>query len=326
MSNIVIHGPEPVHVEGRPGARYWVHRPATITGHTDVDDALSSYPLLVFVPHGRDPRQTPLVIALQGLAAPWQWNAFLVPTLLDMGIACALFDTPLAGERSLIRDESGDVIRQVIPLAERGVTLTTPMVLTMADAVMADLWLVKDLLRDRHGLRDARLALFGVSLGCLLTGYAFTREGLGQRLLGAIGHPDLRLFARSYAPFLTPLLVSLPGRAVGKLLSLFLGRFPGAALAFLRVLNDLCRGGEGCARANPMTYADRVDDSRRVRFLVGQEDHLVRPQDAAVCAGRFRDGACYVVPGLGHGTTATGPSFVEHVRTFLGTQLGDWRW
>src|SRR5262245_45222087 len=232
MPNTLIHGPESVHVEGRAGARYWVHRPATITGHPAVDDALSSYPLLVFVPHGRDPSQTPLVLALQGLA----------PTRLDRGIACALFDTPLAGERGLIRDESGDVIRQVIPLAQRGVALTTPMVLAMADAVMADLSLVKDLLRDRHGLRDARLALFGVSLGCLLTGYAFTREGLGQRLLGAIGHPDLRLFARSYAPFLTPLLVSLPGRAVGKLLSLFLGRFPGTALAFLSVLNDLCRG------------------------------------------------------------------------------------
>src|SRR5262249_58418697 len=91
---------------GGQGARSGAHRPATITGHPAVDDALSSYPLLVFVPHGRDPSQTPLVLALQGLAAPWQWNAFLVPTLLDMGIACALFDTPLAGERGLSRDES----------------------------------------------------------------------------------------------------------------------------------------------------------------------------------------------------------------------------
>src|SRR5215475_8330526 len=113
MPNTLIHGPESVHVEGRAGARYWVHRPATITGHTDVDDALSSYPLLVFVPHGRDPSQTPLVLGLQGLAAPWQWNAFLVPTLLDMGIACALFDTPLAGERSLARNHRGDVVSEL---------------------------------------------------------------------------------------------------------------------------------------------------------------------------------------------------------------------
>src|SRR6266511_1250918 len=106
MPGTVIHGPDSVQIEGRPGVRYWVYRPAAITGRKDVDDALSSYPLLVFQPHGRDAGQTPLVIALQGLAAPWQWNAFVVPTLLDMGIACALFDTPLAGERSLIHDQS----------------------------------------------------------------------------------------------------------------------------------------------------------------------------------------------------------------------------
>jgi hypothetical protein len=62
-----------------------------------------------------------------------------------------------------------------------------------------------------------------------------------------------------------------------------------------------------------------------VRLLVGQEDRLVRPTDAAVCAARLPDGECYIVPGLGHGSTWRGPSFVERVRYFLGTQLGDWR-
>jgi hypothetical protein len=51
---------------------------------------------------------------------------------------------------------------------------------------------------------------------------------------------------------------------------------------------------------------------------------LVRPADAVACAGRFPDGECYVVPGLGHGDD-TGPGFEHHVRYFLGTQLGDWR-
>ena len=75
------------------------------------------------------------------------------------------------------------------------------------------------------------------------------------------------------------------------------------------------------AQANPMSYADRVDPGRQVRFLVGREDHLVRPEDALACARRFPDGACYVVPGLGHG----GPGFEDHVRYFVATQLGDWR-
>jgi hypothetical protein len=63
-----------------------------------------------------------------------------------------------------------------------------------------------------------------------------------------------------------------------------------------------------------------------VRFLVGREDPLVRPADAIACAGRFPDGECYVVPGLDHGGSRFGPTFVEHARTFVGTQLGDWKW
>lgn len=63
----------------------------------------------------------------------------------------------------------------------------------------------------------------------------------------------------------------------------------------------------------------------RVRFLVGKCDRLVNPADAQACATRFPDGACYVVPGLGHGTSNHGLSFTDHVRYFLVTQLGDWR-
>ncbi len=38
------------------------------------------------------------------------------------------------------------------------------------------------------------------------------------------------------------------------------------------------------------------------------------------CAGRFPDGGCRVVPGLGHG----GDGFIEHARDFLDAELGDW--
>ena len=131
MTTPVVHGPDPIHFEGRQGSRYWVHHPFEITGRKEVDDALSSYPLAVFQPIGRDPAQTPVLIGLQGMAAPYQWNAHLVPTLLDMGIACVLFETPLAGERSLIRDHPGDVVRQVMALAARDIRFTTKMVCSM---------------------------------------------------------------------------------------------------------------------------------------------------------------------------------------------------
>jgi pimeloyl-ACP methyl ester carboxylesterase len=326
MPQAHVQGPEPITLEGRQGARYWVHLPCELTGHRAVDAAISGYPLVVFQPSGRDPRRTPVVIGLQGMAMPLAENGFLVPTLLDMGIACVLFDTPLAGERSLIRDPHSNAIRQIVSLVRHDVPFTTRTVVSLVDVVARDFAAVRDILHQRHGLNDDRLALFGVSLGCLLSSHAFMRDGLGARLLGVIGHADLHLFARSYAPFFTPVLASLPARVAGKMLTWFRRRYLAAAVRFLSVLQDLRCGGAACMEANPMSYVNRVGPGRRVRFLVGDEDRRVRHQDAETCSRRFHDGQCYLVPGLGHGFTSFGPSFVEHVRTFIGTQLGDWRW
>src|SRR5205085_88099 len=107
---------------GRQGDRYWIHDSFPFTGHLDLDERLSGYPVAVFVPP-RPAHETPVVIGLQGMAAPFQWNAFLVPTLLDMGIACVLFDTPLAGERSLVRNYRSDIISEIVPLADQRVTV-----------------------------------------------------------------------------------------------------------------------------------------------------------------------------------------------------------
>lgn len=324
MPDPFIHGPESIQLEGRQGARYWVHHSFEISGRKDVDDALASYPLVVFTPQGRDPAGTPLVIGLQGIAAPFQWNGFLVPTLLDMGIACALFDTPLAGERSLIRHSPGDLIQQLVALLERGVTLTTRMVMAMMDMVARDLKVVASLLRERHNLSSDRLALFGVSMGCLLSSLAFTRDGLGQRLLGVIGHADLRLFARSYAPSPTPFLASPLVSWIANPLSWRWGKFSIAARDFLLILNDLRRGK--ASKVNPMTYVQRVEHPRLVRFLLGRKDPLVRPQDGRDCAARFPDGKTFEAENLAHGQTTDGSSFVDHVRYFIGTQLSDWKW
>jgi pimeloyl-ACP methyl ester carboxylesterase len=87
-------------------------------------------------------------------------------------------------------------------------------------------------------------------------------------------------------------------------------------------LKDPDEYGRAC---NPMTYIDRVKPPRRVRFLVGDRDPLAKIADAKACATRFPDGACYVVPDMGHGTSSFGPLFIDHVRYFLMTQLGDWQ-
>jgi hypothetical protein len=151
------------------------------------------------------------------------------------------------------------------------------------------------------------------------------RDGTGARLLGALGHADLSRFARSYTPRLGPVLVSPPGRVLGKLAARCFGRRVRVAIEFLELLRDLA-SARSSGYTNPMNFADRVAADRRVRFLVGQADPLVRPDDATTCAGRFGDGACHVVPGLDHGRSRFGPSYEEHVRTYIGTQLGDWRW
>ncbi len=259
------------------------------------------------------------------MAAPYQWNGFLVPTLLGMGIACVLFDTPLAGERSLARKSDGNVVGEVIPLLKQQAVIDVSLVPRLVDAVARDFRTALGIASARHRLHDPRVALFGVSLGTLLAAHAFVRDGTGTRLLGTLGHADLYRFARSYTPSVAPYILSGPGRLLGKLAALFLGPVVPAGMSFLGVLRDLCVGGDHCTAANPMEFADRVASNRRVRFLVGAEDLLVKPSDAIECARRFPDGACYVVPGLGHGTSRFGPSFVEHVRVFIGTQLGDWK-
>ena len=79
----VLYGPDPIELEGRRGCRYWVHHPFEVSGHPEVDERLSGYPVVVFQPPGRPAPRTPTVIGLQGMAAPYQWNGFLLPTLLD---------------------------------------------------------------------------------------------------------------------------------------------------------------------------------------------------------------------------------------------------
>jgi hypothetical protein len=326
VSDRKVYGPEPICLEGRSGSRYWVHHPFPFTGHAEVDDRLAGFPVAVFGPPGRPAHQTPVVLALQGMSAPWHWNAFLVPPLLDMGIACVLFDTPFAGERSLARNHRGDIVSELAPLLERRVRPGAALVPLLVQTVARDFGTVLDLIEQRHGLGDPRRALFGVSLGTLLAAFAFARDGIGERLLGTLGHADLSRFARSYSPFFASLAVSLPGRLLGRLAALWFGPLVRVGIDFLGVLREVAAGGPLCAQASPMTFCERVGPGRRVRFLVGKEDALVRPEDAIACARRFPDGACYVVPGLGHGSSMSGPTFVEHARYFVGTQLGDWQW
>ena len=320
-----IYGPDPITFDGVSGHRYWFHEPFNFTGVTDIDEQLSFFPVAVFLPHDRPTHQTPLVIGIQGMCAPYGWNAFIVPTLTQMGIAVALFDTPLAGERGLARTFSGLVQNEIAPLVDRRILLDTQLLLRIFSCVARDIRLVRDFCRDRYHLTDSRLALFGVSMGVLQSAFAFTTDGIGERLLGVIGHADLQTFAKSWGNLI---LTDLAASPLGLLAEALLGKFLPelkSVVPVLRMVKHLKDPDEYGRACNPMTYIDRVKPPRRVRFLVGDRDPLVKIADAKACATRFPDGACYVVPDMGHGTSNFGPLFTDHVRYFLVTQLGDWQ-
>ncbi|MEM9543589.1 MAG: alpha/beta hydrolase [Cyanobacteria bacterium P01_E01_bin.42] len=319
-----IYGPDPIVFEGISGDRYWYHSPFFFTGVGEIDHRLSGFPVAVFTPRDRDPRESPLVIGIQGMCAPYGWNAFLVPTLTKMGMTVALFDTPLAGERSLARAFTADFCHEIQPLLERGITFDVALLMQIFSCVARDIRLVRDLCCDRYNLHNPQLALFGVSMGVLQSAFAFTADGIGDRLLGVIGHANLQTFARSWS---MPGMPELASSAIGKITERVLATFRPdiqPIVPVLRLVRDLKKENEKSAKYNPMTYIERVKLPRRVRFLLGASDPLVDIVDAKNCAAQFPDGECYIVPGLAHGLYQFGPSFVEHVSYFLGTQLGDW--
>ncbi|MFN6541075.1 MAG: alpha/beta hydrolase [Nostoc sp. EkiNYC01] len=320
-----IYGPDPINFDGVNGHRYWFHEPFSYTGVADIDERLSGFPVAVFLPHNRPAQDTPLVIGLQGMSAPYGWNAFIVSTLTQMGIAVALFDTPLAGERSLVRTFTAMVENEIKPLVDRGIPFDTELLLCLFRRTAADIAKVRDFCGDRYGLTNNRLALFGVSMGVLQAAYAFTADGIGELLLGTIGHADLQSFAKSWGYLVLPDLAASP---LGGLTEALLERVQPnlkPVVKLLQLAKNLKYPDEYAQACNPMSYIQRVQPPRRVRFLLGANDPIVSVKDARACAGRFFDGDCYAVPGMGHGTHKWGGLFVDHVRYFLATQLGDWR-
>ncbi|MBD2353474.1 alpha/beta hydrolase [Tolypothrix sp. FACHB-123] len=319
-----IYGPDTINFDGVNGDRYWFYQSYPYTGIKEIDERLSGFPVAVFLPH-RPARETPLVIGLQGMSAPYGWNAFIVPTLIQMGIAVALFDTPLAGERSLVRTFTAVVQNEIQPLINQGIAFDTALLLSIFRNTASNIDSISKFCSDRYGLSNSKLALFGVSMGVLLSGYAFTAQGLGERLLGTIGHADLQSFANSWGYGLLPDLAASP---LGGLATAVLQRVQPdlqPVVKLLQLAKNLKYHDEYAWDCNPMNYVEQVQLPRRVRFLVGANDPIVRIKDTRACAQKFPDGACYVVPGMGHGTRQWGATFVDHVRYFLATQLGDWR-
>jgi len=81
-------------------------------------------------------------------------------------------------------------------------------------------------------------------------------------------------------PIPTTRLIQQP---LGRLAEVLLGKVQPDLQSFvplLRVANSLKHPDKFGQACNPMTYADRVDSHRRIRFLVGKRDRMVNVADA----------------------------------------------
>jgi hypothetical protein len=319
-----ILGPEPIDLEGIKGDRYWFEESYPYTGVADVDERLNGFPVEVYLPQNRPAKDAPLVIGLQGVSAPIYYNEFIVPPLTQMGFAVALLETLFAGERSLVRTDTKMPQKEILPLVKRKIPFNTELLLRLFQQTSINIAQVHQLCCDRYGISQQRLSLFGVSMGVLFSSYAFTADGIGERLFGAIGHSDLLTFVKSWSGNFLPNLASpfTPGAE-----EIMRRTHPDikSVIKLLKLAKVITSDTDEYARAcNPMNYIDRVKLPRRARFLVGEIDNIIDFKDAEDCARRFPDGEAYVVPDMGHGSNRSGPNFLEHTLFFLTNQLADW--
>lgn len=327
----------PVRVGGLPATRYRLRRDHPFTGDADLDRAFSTFDAVVLPPaDGRS--GAPAVTLLNGITKGMDRSVPAARVLAEKGIGAVLFDTPLGGARR--PGAGGHPGPDLVEIGRRGVTLDVPFAQRMFDGVAGDFPALLALAADEHGLgKDGRAALFGVSFGCLLSSYAFGRDGVGDRLLGAIGHPDLPAMANGlvagFARFSgLPDAVIASGLRLGPLADAAARRMGGdqavGALRFARLLDTLGRGGRALDTLDPVRFADRVSADRPVAFLAGAEDPVAPPAAVRTAASAYRQSRVEVLPGLGHGwypgaRPSGAQSFEASCGAFLVRQLADWR-
>lgn len=322
---------------GHAATGYRLLRPHAFTGDASVDRALSTFRALVLVPPGVRPETAPVVTLLQGITAPLERSGALVGPLLDAGFGLVVFDTPLGGERRFAGGPRGGEIAELGRRSD--LPLDVAFTRRLYDAVAADFGAALSVAADRHGLAEGRtpggrLALFGVSFGCLLSAFAFGRDGLGARLVGASGHPSLpamaRGFGRSAASWAKIPPALLAAAALGRPLEGVARRLGGdAAVGTLRLAGlfvRLGRGGRALDGLDPLGFAPTVGADRRVRLLTGESDTVASPADTRAAAARYADGSVRVVPGLAHGWRLAGPgTFADDCTGLILDALADWR-
>ena len=327
----IVHA-RPVRLGGLAATRYRLRRDHAYTGDADLDRAFSTFDAVVISPADRP--GAPVVTLMNGITRSMDRSVPSAIALARVGIGAVMLDTPLGGVRRPSRGHAG---LDLAELAQRGVVPDLAFAQRMFDGVAADLPAVLALARDEHGL-GGRTALFGVSFGCLLSSLTFARDGLGDRLLGVIGHPDLPAMARGlvdgFSRFsgLPPAVVSA-GLRLGPVAEAAARRYGGdpavGALRFARLLQSLGRGGAALADLDPVGFADAVSADRPARFLAGELDPVAPPDDVRAAAAPFATSSVEIARGLGHGWYPGAPpagarTFPDLCADWAVRQLADW--
>ena len=333
---LVVVGAASARLGGLAATRYRLRRDHVYTGDPDLDDALSTFDALV-VPPADGRSGAAAVTLLNGITKGMDRSVPAAAALARAGHGAVLFDTPLGGTRR--PGSAGHPGLAVAEFSRRGAALDVPFAHRLFDGVARDLPAVLGLAESEHGLgRAGRHALFGVSFGCLLSSLAFARDGVGARLFGAIGHPDLPAMAdgllATFARFagLPPALVA-GGVRTGPVAEAAARRVGGeaavGAVRIARLLHALRRGGRALDDLDPVRSAATVGRDRPAAFLAGALDPVAPVADVEAAASAFATSDVEVVPGLGHGwypggLPAGAASFERTCGAWLVRRLDDW--
>ena len=325
----------PARIGRFPATRVTLRRDHAYTGDAELDAAFSTFDVVTAVPPGRG--GAALVTLMNGITKPLEHSVPAARALLAAGHAVALVETPLGGRRRA--SSGGHAGQDLALLAQRGVALDVPFAARTFDGVARDLAAVVSYVEAEHGGPEpvggaGRRVLFGVSFGGLLSAHAFGRDGLGDRLYGAIVTPHLATMAGGMVHTATqfggvPASVVATGLRMGPLAEAAARRFGGdaavGAFRFARLLDRLAKGGPGVDAFDPLAFASA---ERPAAFLAGALDPVAPPSavgDAAVPWGAPVE----VVGGLGHGwfpgpRPSGTPPFGELCGGWLVRQLADW--
>ncbi|HEX9952933.1 MAG TPA: hypothetical protein VGB53_14270 [Rubricoccaceae bacterium] len=326
-SPLVVLSATPLRLGGQAGTRYRLRRDAPYTGHADLDAAFSTFEAVVLEPSSRGPGSTPeqtaaapVVTMLNGITVGLDRSLPVAVALAREGIGTVLLDTPFGGVRRP-GPATGDrnPSAALAEIARRSVALDVPFAGRLFDGIALDLPAALALAAERHGLEQAarpyvegersggRVALVGVSFGALLSALAFGRDGLGQRLIGAIGHPGLPAMATGFAMSLAkaagiPPAVVAGGAALGPIAEAAARRAGGdAAVGAFRLARLFLRLGKGAPGVDPLAFAGRVSADRPVAFLAGEADPVAPPDAVRASAAAYATHTVETVPRLGHG-------------------------